>query len=223
MLMVTELIGFGATTAGAAAVTSIVKQAEATSTTSTITAPADIIAGDMLVLLDRAHGSSLPTDVTPTGWTTLNNQSNGSTTRQNLSYKLAVGTEASSSITGMNGADNNWKIMQVYRPNVAATTLTAGGGVGTITNGDPAAQTITSSAGAAPLVVFGGYGVNDANVIDPRTFTVGGSAAKDGETANSTELYLAWKIYNTSPADVVIDQEDEGGQNTLNGGYVSAS
>ena len=71
-------------------------------------------------------------------------------------------------------------------------------------------------------MVPGGYGCANGTV-NPRTFTVGGSAAKDGETqatGGSADNWLAYKIYNSSPADVVIDQDDEGDNNALVSCYI---
>ncbi|HYM98203.1 MAG TPA: hypothetical protein VET25_00545 [Aestuariivirgaceae bacterium] len=88
--------------------------------------------------------------------------------------------------------------------------------------GNPAAQTVTASGGVAPLVVLGAYGAR--GFIDPRTFTVGGSPAKDGEVHNEpggfSNIVFAWKIYNASPADVVVDMDDEIEANYLQSFYI---
>jgi hypothetical protein len=221
MFALTQLAGFGA--GGNALLASITQQASATSTASTITAPADIIAGDLLVILDRASsgGFSIPSSVTPSGFTligsSLNSTSGITGYRQNASYKLADGSEASASITGMNGGSTNNKAMLVFRGDTPMTALALGGAGEQITDSNPTLQTCSASGGAAPLVVFGCYGSSGA--VNPRTF----STTKDGEINPSTSLYLAWKIYNTSPADSDIDMDDEGNMNALQSFYIAGS
>lgn len=212
--------GMGFTSPGTTPVTTLVKQADATSTGASVTAPADIIAGDLLVLADVAGGPSLPAAVTPSGWTLIASTTAGTTLRGMLHYKIATGDEASSIITGMNGSTNN-KVLLVFRPNapIQSATPNTFGAEGTTNN--PSPQTVIASAGTPPLVVLGLYGAGVA--VDPRTFTVGGSAAKDGEvSASGNRLYTAWKIYNSSPANVVIDMDDESLQ-VLQSGYIAVA
>lgn len=218
MLMLTQLCGFGA---GQNTLTTIVQQASATSTAATINCPADIIAGDLLVMLDRASNNAfggVPASVTPSGFTSIGNISvsaSGITgIRQTFWYKLAVGTEASSTLTGMDGTATDKKALLVFRGNVPATTLTLVSVGGEATDGNPTAQNVTAGTGVPPLVVLGGYGSQSA--VSPRTF----STTKDGEINPDTLLYLAWKIYNSAPADSSIDMDDEGTGNTLQSCYI---
>lgn len=195
--------------AAAGALTTLSIRASATSTAATITGPASITAGDLLVLWDMAtNAATLPTSVIPTGFTSIVDFTVGSVRKGIASYKIANGSEASASLTGMNGNTTNDKALYVVQGNqaIASATPTDVGSEGT--TGNPVAQTVTSGSGAAPLIVFGCYG--SSGIIDPRTFTVGGVGAKDGEINPDTDLYLAYKIYNSSPADVVVDMDDEG-------------
>jgi hypothetical protein len=226
MLIVNQLVGFWAVTdEEAAAVTSIVQQANAVSVLTTITAPADIIEGDMLVLLDSAGNvlAAAPSTVVPSGFTSIVNTtgSDGGVTnyRQIASYKLADGSEASSSLTGMaSNAGIVRKVLLVFRPDVPASTLTPADPDGQATTGNPTSQTVTASGGTPPLGVFGCYG-SDGTAISPRTM----SPAKDGEVNSTTGCYFAWKIYNTSPAAVSVDMDDEGSMNILQSFYVQVS
>lgn len=210
MFMANHLIGFGAIPpALGGGLTSISLFASNTSTGSTIAVPASILAGDLLLLLDRAGNiSTSPTSVTPGDFTNIADTAGGSTTRMISSYKKALGSESGATLTGMNGNLNNNKALYVFRGNVAAGTITPSSPNAQGTTGDPDAQTVLAAAGVAPLVVFGGYGATTA--VDTRTFTVAGVGAKDGEINPSTLLYLAYKIYNAAPADVVVDMADEG-------------
>ncbi len=193
--------------APSSAITSITKQADATSTASTITCPT-VERGDLLVLADSPTNSSgTPTTVVPTGFTSIENISL-STRRQIVSYKIADGSESGSSITGMNGTSANRKVLVVYRPNRPATTAYVFTVAGQATTANPFAVMLDNAAQAYPQVVIGIYGATGA--VDPRTFTVDGSAAKDGEVAVGTSLYQAWKIYNSGASTVSIDMDDEG-------------
>jgi hypothetical protein len=107
-------------------------------------------------------------------------------------------------------------VMLVFRGNTPANSITVLDVGSEITTGNPAAQTVTAASGVPPFVVIGAYGCGPSGLVNPRTFTVGGSPAKDGElnafadgAYTDTDAWLAWKIYNASPADVVVDMDDE--------------
>lgn len=217
------------TGAAAAAVTSLSQIASTTSSNSaTVTGSASIVAGDLLVLLDAVWnlGANPPASSVPTGFTSIVTSSLGTAnaTRATLSFKIATGAEASASITGMTGTGGASKILTVFRGNVAITSASALDPEQTSTDANPAALTVNASSGTPPLVVVAGYSSSAA--VNPRTFTVGGSAAKDGEqngTGTLLDDWLAWKIYNSSPADVVIDMDDEGLSNTLVAAYIQCA
>ena len=220
MLMVTQLVGF-AVGAAPPVLTTISVFGSATSTSNVIAFPASIIAGDLIVFVDRASNiafGGVPTDVTPTGFTRVGSSLSGTSPvvvgyRQNAWYKLAAGTE-SGNLTGMDGTGADHKAMYVFRGNVPAAMLTLGDADGTIENTNPASQSCTAGSGVAPLVVFGAYGSSGA--VDPRTF----STPKGGEINPSTLLYLAYKIYDSSPANTDIDMDDEGDMNALQSFYI---
>jgi hypothetical protein len=201
------------------ALTSITQVLSATSGSgATITFPVGIQAGDLIVLVDYAfNGAAIPSTVTPSGFTIISNVVDALGTRAILSRKLAAGTE-SGALTCMASTDANQRVMVVFRGNEAAISLTVGSINGQITDGNPTAQNVTASGGVAPLVIIGAY--NSSGIISPRTFTVGGVGAKDGEVDISTRGYLAWKIYNSSPSDASIDMDDEGSGQTLQSCYI---
>lgn len=204
----------------AAQLTTLSEQASATSTSSSVTGPASIAEGDLLVLLDRAQSSiSVPAKVIPSGFTEIADTNDGIYTRQVASYKIADGSEASASLTGMNGAVSNDKALYVFRGDVAITSVNVSTPNAEITSIDPAQQTVSASGGTAPLVVLACYGTYFLYAISPRTF----SPAKDGEINSGTDLYLAYKIYNSSPSDVTVDMDDEGFYNTLQSFYIECS
>ena len=205
---------------------SITEFATATSTAETITVPAAIEAGDIIVLLDRAHNLAAggnPTAVVPTGFVSINDQA-AVRIRQILSYKPADGTEDSSTLTGMTGTANVMKQLIVFRPNVPPVSLSIGSVVANLQSTDPAGVVTLAGAGSTPMIVLGAYGVEGAGfLIDPRTF----STTKDAEyntTSANGDLWLAYKIYDNgeTPADTTIDMDDEGNLNTIQGCFISA-
>lgn len=196
---------------------------------ATITGSASILAGDILVLADAVWNSAAtpPASSVPTGFVQITTAAGGSAsqTRMTISYKVATGAEASASITGMSGTGGAAKVLMVFRPNALLSTVTPLDAGQEYTGGNPAAQTITAATGPAPLIVIGAY--SSASAVNPRTFTVGGGAAKDGETqatgGSSVDLWLAYKLYNSAPADVVVDMDDEGTDNILESCYLSVA
>lgn len=189
----------------------------------TISVPAQVKAGDLLVLVDYVFNAtvSLPAAVVPSGFTQVASSASARS-RVITSYKLADNDDASSTVTGMTSTLTKHKILAAFRPNSPAKSITLSG-VGTQNeDGNPAALVIPSSVGKAPFVVFGVYtsdGAVDPRVMDP---------AKDGEISSSPGIdlcWLAWKIFNAkdAPADVTIDMDDEGAPNIMHGFYIEMS
>ena len=209
----------GAFAAAAASVlTALVQVNSANSTAATITAPANIQPGDLLVLWQSAANiGSPPTLVQPTGFTTISNQPAGGT-RFNMCYKIADGTEDGATLTGMDAsaAGSDAKSLLQFRGNIPITSVSVVDLETQFTLGNPTSQTVNASGGQAPLIVLAGY--DSTNAIDPRTFT----PAKDGEINSGVNHYFAWKIYNSSPADVTVDMDDEG-DNALHTYYLACS
>ena len=179
---------------------------------STITAPSDIIAGDLIVLYDRATNSSgFPTSVIPSGFTTILNNTHESTRRTICSYKIANGTEAGTTITGMDGASADVKTILVFSTN-GATTASFFDVEFQSTDGNPVAQTINASSGSPPLVVIG-------FIRQVTTTSQSMSPTQDGTVVNGQNTAY-YKIYNSSPADVTFDCGDGGNANALMSFYL---
>ncbi len=203
MLMLTQLSGFGIIAAQAPVLTTVAQQASAISTSVNVTCPT-VIAGDVILLLDFAVSFSSVTKIVPSGFTEIRDNST-STTRQVCSYKIANGTESGSSLSGMAGSLATRKVVVTFRGDIPISVVTPLDVEGQATTGNPTAQTVNASGQPVPLIVIGGYSAG-SGTVDPRTF----SPAKDGEVNQSGESYIAWKIYNSSPANVSIDMDDEG-------------
>ena len=153
-------------TGGANTVNTISYVTHATSTASTITAPSNILSGDILVLYDQSASlGSIPSEVIPTGFTKIQGATNGllSGSRGISSFKIANGTEASTSITGVNAGEMA-KILFVLRPNFTASNVNPKSlsSQSSITD-----TTITSNTGSVPLVVYlmSGRGSNSFSTL----------------------------------------------------------
>ena len=185
-------------------------RSSATSTTSTIVAPSDIVAGDLLILFDVAfNASGFPTAVTP--FTAFLNNTNATTRRIMFSKKIADGTEAGATLTGMNGTNLNSKILYVFSTN-GATTSTDFDLDYQATNATPTSQTITSSNGTAPLVSMGFI---RQTIATSQSF----SPTEDG-SINLEAITTYYKIYNSSPNDITVSCGDAGNNNILSSFYL---
>lgn len=185
---------------------------------STVMAPASIQAGDILVLYDIAQGTfNLPPTVVPTGFTPIDNITTGTgpgSLRSIISYKLAVGGEANAVLTGLSGIFAD-KVLMVMRRNPPASSLTIGSVNTQVMDADPSPQLVTASGGGSPLVVFG---CSSGQSTTQRTMT----PPQDGQVTVAATTWIAYKIFNSSPADVTVDMADEGGGNFLQSFYIQA-
>lgn len=208
--------------ADAAGVATISFIASTTSTAATITAPATINAGDLLILFDNNDQlSSTPPSVVPTGFTqiTVYTGDDGTVFYKGLiSYKIANGTEDSSTITGLASLFSGVrKCLLQFRGNIAITSITPVSIDASFTEGDPASRVVPSASGVVPLIVFAEYFCNSSSIsAATRTF----SPAADGEVNSSNFQYIKYKIYNSSPADITADLGDNGGGNALSSFYL---
>ena len=190
------------------------------------TLPNGIQAGDLIVVLDYAVSpASIPTAVTPAGFTNDINVNDGVFCRMMLSHKIADGSEGGTSVSGMDGGDGEGKLTYVFRGNRPIVSATVLDTAGQVTNGDPSAQVVNVSGVAASLIVIGGYACGTA-AVSPRNF----DTVKDGEInvsptigGGSGDIWLAYKVYNFSPADSTIDMGDEGSLNGLVSCYIACA
>lgn len=203
-------------------VSSITQVGSATSTAETITAPATVNEGDWLVLVDFVVDSGgSPSSVVPSGFTEIATDA-ASFARMTLSHKLADGTEDSATLTGMTGDFGVGKALYQFRGDVDITSVNLSTANTQATTGNPSSSNAGggASGGTAPLVVLAAYATFGGTPVNPRDF----SPTEDGElVAASGALYLLHKIYNTSPADVTVDMDDEGSENYLFDVYAELS
>lgn len=189
--------------------------ASSASSSSTVTVPGNALPGDCLVLFDYAdHGSVLPTTVVPSGFTSLQEFTNGSTfTKCIVSAKrVLLLTDAGSSLTGMNSTENQ-KILLVFRANGGANGGQAVGGNSEFdTTSAPSTQTVTDASRnsyeeGAPIT-FAFFKGSDG--ITPGTdITFSGAQFVSG---TSNVYYVGYKTYTQSTTSIsdAISMTDRG-------------
>lgn len=171
-----------------------------TGNTPTITCPASIAAGDLIILLDNSFNpaGSIPTAVTPSGWTQAVSQGDNfpgtGAVRTSICYKTADGSEGGTSITGMSSSTPlTEKLMLVFRPTGGTPTWTPSGAAAD--NDASASPTIgTITAGSAPGVMVC-YGNNFGVGSDNLTMSPAGSYGNNGSAR------AGYIVYNSSPAN----------------------
>jgi hypothetical protein len=222
MLQLTNLIGFGA--APPAKLTAVSLFASATGSSgsagnTTVTVPAGVIAGDLLVFVDSADAPTPATGSVPAGFTLIRTDNVGGGA-QIVSYKIAVGNEAGTNIVGSTVSTQWRSCLFVFRGNVPIKTVTAAGVNGQATASDPTAQTITSGSGTPPLVAIADYrGTTPAT----RTFSRAADGTISNPAPNAGITSASYKIYNSAPANISVDMTDEGLINILQSFYLALS
>tara|TARA_R110000822_G_scaffold27790_2_gene82673 strand:+ start:14309 stop:14926 length:618 start_codon:yes stop_codon:yes gene_type:complete len=183
----------------------------ATSTSSTITMPAGAAENDIAFLADFPDGGG-PPDSIPTGFSAIAS-GRWDSVRLRTSYKILGAGEGGSTITGMNGATSNSKVLLVFRPGTAATVAVSTWG-NEPTSGNPSQQTISASGQTPPLVAIG---------VSATTGTPAFSVETPSFSANvtSSHVKVGYTIYNSSPSDHTVDHADLG-DNVFQTGYIRA-
>jgi hypothetical protein len=180
-----------------------------------ITLPAGIQNGDLIVASVARITSTAASLQTPAGFSRF-----GDINNTFLYAKIADGSEASQTI--------EWEVLsgntlfdaaiavQVFRPDTPAQRLSIGSSV--VDTFAPLSVVVAASGGDGPLIVFG-----SARMETGATPTVAFSTTADGVTTDDNSVIgieLAYKIYDTSPADVTITVNDLGSV-AIQGWYIS--
>jgi hypothetical protein len=193
----------------------------ADSALATVTVPATVEAGDLLVLLDSARAvSGTVTKVVPTDFDEIVSDdlsiNPGVPVHDRVvwSMKLAEAGDAGASITGMD-ATNDAKLLLVFRGDRPFKSATSKSAVADATQSNPSAQVVPVTTGGGSLICLGAY-IEAAGPPDvgTRTFTIASVDAKDDEIENSVlglEQWVAYKLFNPgiTKADVTVDMIDE--------------
>lgn len=192
-----------------------------TSAPVSATIPADVEAGDLIVIAVSPSRATTPPPAHAitgfTDWLAATYVESGLGVRYQVAYKIADGTEGGTSVTVSSFAAPVYAI--VFKPN---RPLTAVGPVDdgfNSTSGNPAAVTITASTSTdKPTFSFAFYGAQGLTFI-PTPLDM--SPSQDAEIGDSNTFKLAWRFALASGGDVVVDIGDNGIHNTVGGGYMT--
>lgn len=120
-------------------------------TTLNVAYPSDLAADDLLIMQVTVRSTSYAAPTTPSGWTLLSGtpDSSSSTVRQYIYYKFATGSETGSqsisfAATGQYTGYTLMARMYAFR-NVALTSFTEGGGVGSGNSATITGQAVTTT------------------------------------------------------------------------------
>lgn len=220
MLILNRLSGFGVSSGSSepppAPLTTFSLADSSTSTSSSISVPAGVQAGDLILLADLCTGFGTPAEVVPGGFTKISSLSD-SNFRFTASYKIAEGTETT--LTGQTGS-LVVKALALLRGDVPLASVTASTPqTRGPTPNDPSPITVTASSGTAPLVVVGFYGSSDQSV-QPMTFTPANDGVVAGVSSGQNRVLVAWRFDLSAGQNTTIDMQDESEDNSLIGCYL---
>jgi len=214
MLNANELIGFDATGTMHLRAISILRNLRTTS----FTAPADIKAGDLLILVLVAF--SYTDAVYPDGFTSFDQQqgSLSATFRIISTYKIATGTEGGTTMSpcmNSSAANGEAQFFLVLRPSFPITKITTNTVTWQFTHGDPADVTIPAPfyTGVSVAIVRDDTATHAAGIFTPA------EDQRNGE--GSVQMY--YKIFNHNSGPVTLAMGDTGDHNTLYGFSVSVT
>ena len=185
----------------------------AVSSGASITIPAAALENDIAFLADFSRDGS--DNLIPSGFTSLANTFVEGDTRLLTSYRVLGSSPGGTSVTGMNGATSNAKVMLVFRPSIttlsiAVPTWGSEGGLG-----DPANQTVAASGQTPPLVVIGVAATTGTPSFNLQTPSFSATVTQGG-------VIVGYKIYDELPQDHTVGMADLGSRNALQSGYIRA-
>lgn len=178
-------------------VTSMTFVANRSFTASLITLPPGTQAGDIAILFDH---SSSTTNTVPSGWVSITGISTTGI-RQNISRRIVQSGDQPdvTTWTGMGGTTR--KVLLVYRPNVAITTVTATvtGSAATTNSQNPGLFTLAGEPG--PMIAFACY--SSSSNVATRGWTVG--TPSEYSTVSTSSCYVKALITNSgTPATTQV-------------------
>lgn len=180
------------------------------SNASTITGPGSVQAGDLAILFDAPSGSTVPAAVTPSGWQSLYNDDlvynfTSHHGRHIISYKILTSSDITAgtmnSVTGMSGSTTSRKMIGVWRStNPIKSILVQSFQQEGVDNGNLAQQTIPTSTAKQAALLLAHF--RFANTQASGNLTATGMTLTAG---SATSQYMAYRIYNSSPANQNVD------------------
>lgn len=201
---------------GGGALASIAFVTSGTSTNKNVPIPASATAGDLAVVFDSAYSGGFSVgSVTPAGWSTADDQTDGSIARIKVNYKVLVAGDLGTSPAFSDATDR--KIILIFRPTGVITSVINSTWNHEFTSGNPSAQTVTVSGLATPLIVLavGGQVAGSAPA-----FTDSPSMTEVTCTGSLWSIRAGYIVYNSAPSDQSIDTADGGTMNALLSGFL---
>ncbi len=184
-----------------------------------IVVPSGVIAGDLLIFHNMCRTAF--SAVAPSGFTLIHTDSrsdSGSTVTISLYYKIAVGTESGTTLTGMPDDSDNAIELLHFRASQPIASITAGDVEGYVSASAPS-LVCSASAGATPLVVLGTYVDGDSSGLVSPAMT----PTEDASVGTSGFSMVKYKIYNDGPQDTTISMGDNGNFNGMQSCYLSCT
>lgn len=192
--------------------------------TGSLSLPVGVRSGDVVILIARDEYTSSPAPSVglPSGYTQIGTFEIG-WSRYIYSWRVLSSGETTipEYTNSPNPKAHTTRIAFVFRPNFTPKAVSSSGFQSEATNNNPASQVIASGSGSTPLVAIATWCNDNGLAVSPRT----SSPSMDGEVAfpggNGNWFYAGYKIYNSSPANITVDMDDEGFENNLASFYVS--
>jgi len=186
---------------------------------STIDIQSNAQVGDLAILADMATGSS--SAVVPSGWTSLGGTTGtgdgGIAIRLQCSYRILTAGQPGSTITGLNGATRNRKIMAIVRTVLPIAGLTASGWTHDVGGGAQSNKVLGGSLTPNGIIV--GFALSQGNV----SLNLSGGGTRTLEASNNTSATRALVLgytKNDTPANATLSTSDGGDANGFSAGLI---
>lgn len=220
MLKASQLYGFNAAAVASAAPLSLTPVDSAYGVGSdsifTLWDLSLISVGDLIIVALFTVDTVISTAPAPSGWVSLGSAVyNTGAAYYGVGFFAKIATAGDISGFSISVASGMYQVVgvaAVYNPDRAITeTLTGTDFDGQYTTGNPTAQVKNATAVSTPNVVIAAY-YSDA-AISPTTFT---GATPDLTLDPFSGFFIVkFVAFNSSPADITVDMDDEGGENVL--------
>jgi putative Ig domain-containing protein len=174
-----------------------VKSATARDATSvTVSRPSSVAAGDLL--LAAIDVRQVPTITAPAGWTAVRTDTNGTSIRQAVYYRIASSSEPSSYRWTFSTTQSAAAVILAYRGATSTSTIDASSGRTNASSTSIVANGVTTSAPNTLLVgIFGG---NSNPSVNPPTGMLEEAEARQSSGQNKIVLEVADAIVPTAGA-----------------------
>ncbi len=181
-----------------------------------IVVPSGVQAGDLLIFKNMCR-ARLGDAVTPSGFTVIiNDSSTADNSVVGIFYKIAVGTESGTTLTGMPDDSDNAIELLHFRGSSPITAVSVVDLESASSSADPGPFTCSAGSGTPPIIVFLSYADGDGsgNMVPSMT------PAEDGTVSAAAFSGVLYKLMANESQDVVNDATDAGNMNHLESFYL---